>query len=363
MREATIRRCGAAGTALALVAVGCGSGAGSGGSGSTIASACADYANNVCTAAQKCEPGVMQYFYPGGIASCLSTAGLACQTSLEAPFTGGTPALFQQCGSALAAMTCAQYLSASTDPSCLPHGGTIANGGSCGDHWQCASGRCSGGEANGACGICLRQVGLGAPCTGIECADGLICSASARGSTSYVCSKPVSAGEPCFDSNVCPSNTACGSTTGTCDPLPGGGEACDTMNMFCDFSKSLFLCDPYLGVCEAPAGTAQPDQACGWLTATSPYLECNGLCVLNPGSNAGTCFSELAQGQACSSADLCGYNLQCAGGVCVAIGPTACNGTPVDAGWAPVDADSGPADGGRDVATDAGPSVLDAAVD
>ncbi len=340
---------------IAALAGGCGSGSGAGPTGPN---ACADYASKACMAAQRCEPGVIQYFYPGGLGSCVSTSQLACEASIEAPGTGETPALVAQCGNALAAMTCAAYFSAVNDPSCLPHGGTIANGGSCGDAWQCASGRCA--LASAGCGTCVAQVGLGGPCLGIECADGLVCSASAPGSQSFVCSKPVAPGEPCFDSNVCPSNTACGVTTGTCDLLPGAGETCDTMLTLCDFSKDLLLCDPYLGVCEAPGGTAQPNQACGWITATSPYLACDGLCVLNPGGNAGTCFSELAQGQACTSADLCGFNLQCVGGVCVPIGPTACNGAPVDAGWQPVDAGTGPTDAGSDVATDAGLSRLDA---
>jgi hypothetical protein len=178
---------------------GCGSGSGAS-SGPTVGAACADYASKACMAAQKCEPGVVQYFYPGGLSSCASTSALACQASIEALHSGATPALFEQCGSALGAMTCAEYYSASNDPSCLPHGGTIPPGGSCGDSWQCASGRCA--LASAGCGTCVVQVGLGGPCLGIECADGLVCAASARGSQSFVCSKPVSLGEPCFDSNV-----------------------------------------------------------------------------------------------------------------------------------------------------------------
>ncbi|HEY6477269.1 MAG TPA: hypothetical protein VI456_11860 [Polyangia bacterium] len=360
MREAVVRQWGTTVGLLAALASACGGGP-SASPAPTVGTACADYANKACMAAQKCEPGIIQYFYPGGLANCVATSALTCQASIESPHSGASPALLQQCGSALAAMTCEQYFSASTDPSCLPHAGTIAIGGSCGDSWQCASGRCA--LASAGCGTCVPQVGLGAPCTGIECADGLVCSASARGSTSYVCSKPVSLGEPCFDANVCPGNSSCGTTSGTCDPLPGGGETCDTMNTLCDYSAGLFLCDPYLGVCEAPVGTAQSGQACGWLTTTSPYVACDGLCEGDPASNAGTCFSELAQGQACAGADLCGYDLQCVGGVCIPIGPTACDGTPVDAGSEPVDAGSGPTDAGSDVVTDAGLSRLDATVD
>jgi hypothetical protein len=350
MREARARRWGGVAAALAALAGGCGGGSGAGGT-PTLATACADYAMKICTAAQKCEPGVLQYFYPAGLPSCVSTSKLACEASVEAPHSGATAALFESCGSALAGMTCAQYFSASNDPSCLPHGGTIPTGGSCGDSWQCATGRCA--VTGAGCGTCVAQAGLGGLCTGGECADGLVCSASARGSTSSVCSRPVSLGDPCFDASVCPSNSSCGAATATCDPLPTGGQACDTMNTFCDVSQSLFLCDPYLAVCEAPAAPVAPGRPCGWLTTTSPYVACDGLCVLNPGSNAGTCFSALAQGQACTSADLCGYNLQCLGGVCVPVGPTACDGTPVDAGTTPADAGSAPVDGAADGATDA----------
>jgi hypothetical protein len=330
MREATVRRWGAAGAALlvALIA-GCGSGTGA---GVGAASACADYAGKSCMAAQRCVPGLVQYEYPGGLASCVSALQLACEASIEAPGTGATPAGLQQCGDAVATMTCDEYLASSADPACRFHGGTIANGGACGDSWQCASGRCASTIGGVVCGTCVAQVALGGPCVDIECADGLVCSASAAGSTSRVCSQPVAAGGPCFDSGVCPGNTACGAATGTCDPLPGDGATCDVSSTFCDLSQGLLLCDPYQGVCQPPAGPVPPGQACGWLTVTAPYAQCNGYCVINPGSNAGTCFSELGQGQTCTSADLCGVNLTCQSGVCQPLGPTACDGTPVDGG-------------------------------
>jgi hypothetical protein len=325
MREATVRSCGAAAGLFLVLAAGCGSGAGVG-----EASACADYAAKSCMAAQRCEPGLVQFEYPGDLTKCVSALQLACQASVEAPGTGATPAMFQQCGEAVAAMTCAQYVAKSGDPACRFRGGTIANGDACGSSWQCASGRCASTIGGVVCGTCVAQVALGGPCLDIECADGLVCSASAPGSTTRVCSQPMSAGAPCFDSNVCPDNTGCGAT-GSCDPLPGEGETCDINSMFCDLSQSLLLCDPYQGVCQAPAGPVVSG-ACGWTSVTAPYLQCDGYCAINPGSNAGTCFSELAEGQPCTSADICGVNLQCQSGVCEPLGPTACDGTPADAG-------------------------------
>jgi hypothetical protein len=327
MREATVGRWGAAAVLLVALAAGCGSGV-----GIAAANACADYANKTCMAALRCEPGLVQYEYPGGLASCVSALTLGCQATVEAPQTGATTALYQQCGAAVAALTCDAYFTHPTNPACRFHGGTIANGGACGDSWQCASGRCASTIGGVVCGTCVAQVALGGPCTDIECADGLVCSASAAGSTTRVCSQPVPAGGPCFDSTVCPGNTACGAATGTCDPLPGDGQTCDIHSTFCDLSQSLLLCDPYQGVCQAPGGLVPPGQACGWLTTTAPYAQCNGYCAINPGSNAGTCFSELAQGQTCTSADLCGVNLTCQSGVCLPLGPTACDGTPADGG-------------------------------
>ena len=334
--------------ALATLAGGCGGG----GSGSTssAASACADYASKTCAAAQKCEPGVVQYFYPGGLPSCVSTAQLSCELSLGAPHTGATPSVFEQCGDALGSMTCDQYLSATNAASCLPHGGTIANGGSCGDSWQCASGRCSFSDAS--CGTCVAQVALGSACTGSECGDNLVCAPSAPGSTSYLCSTPVSRGDSCFDSSVCPGNTLCGVTTGTCDPLPTNGDACDPQYALCDLSSALSLCDPFLSVCEPVGGMAQPGQACGWISATAPYLQCDGYCALASGTDAGTCFAMIAQGQPCTSADYCAYNLQCTGGVCAAIGSTICDGTPLDAGSGPIDAVVAPPEAGADATSD-----------
>jgi hypothetical protein len=334
MREAAIRRSTLAAALTAALSAGCGSGPGSG-PGSDVATACAAYASKVCAIDQTCAPGVFQFLNVHGMVSCLSTVTLDCQASIEAPHSGATPALFEQCGNAFAAMTCAQYESSVRDPSCLPHGGTIPEGGSCGDSWQCASGRCNG--TGSGCGTCVAQVGLGAACSGIECADGLVCGVPTPGS-GLVCVVPASLGDPCGDSSVCPGNSGCGATSGTCDPLPANGEACNTMYTFCDFSQGLSLCDPYLALCEPPAAPAEPDQACGYLTATSPYVPCDGYCALTPGSNAGACFSIIEQGQPCTSADLCDYDLQCLGGVCVPVGPTTCDGTPAAAGAAPVPA-------------------------
>jgi hypothetical protein len=332
--------------AVATLASGCG-GSGSGSMPSS-ASACADYASKVCAAEEKCELAALQYFYPGGLSSCVSAARLSCELTLGAPHTGATPSLFEQCGDAVGSMTCEQYLSTTNAASCLPHGGTIPNRGSCGDSWQCASGRCSFSDAG--CGTCVAQVPLGSACTGVECADNLVCSASALGATSYACSTPVSRGEPCFDSSVCPGNTLCGATTGTCDLLPANGQTCDTQYAFCDLSGALSLCDPYLAVCEPVGGMAQPGQACGWVSATAPYLQCNGYCALDSGTDAGTCFAMIAQGQPCTAADYCAYNLQCVGGVCAAIGSTTCDGTPLDAGSGPSDAAAGLGDAGPDAA-------------
>ena len=326
MRGAIVWPCGAVALLCAGLFGGCSSGGGTG-----AASACADYAAKSCAAAQRCVPGLLQFEYPAGLARCVSALQLACEASIGAPQTGATPAQLQRCGEAVAAMTCDQYLARSSDPACRFHGGTIANGGACGDSWQCASGRCASSIGGVVCGACVAQVALGGPCPDIECADGLVCSASAPGSTTRVCSTPVAAGGSCFDSHVCPGNTACGATTGTCDPLPGLGEGCDSTSMFCDLSQSLLLCDPYQGVCQAPSGPVASG-ACGWTGTTTPYLQCDGYCAINPGTNAGTCFPELAEGETCTSADLCGVNLTCQSGTCAPLAPTACDGTPADAG-------------------------------
>jgi hypothetical protein len=281
-------------------------------------------------ATQRCEPGLFQYEF-SGLPSCISAAQLACAASIGAPHTGATPALFQQCGAAIASRACDQPSTNAGASACSPHGGDIANGGTCGDSWQCASGRCTTGGGV-VCGTCVAQVPEGGACTDIECADGLVCTAASQGSTTRVCSPPVSAGGPCFDSSVCPGNTACGATTGTCDPLPGAGEACDIKSTFCDLSQSLLLCAPYQGICAAPGSLVASGQPCGWLTTTAPYAQCDGYCALNPGSNAGTCLAFLAEGQTCTTVgDLCGPNLQCQG-VCVPMGPTTCDATPPDAG-------------------------------
>src|SRR5580704_8033091 len=99
-------------------------GGGGGAGGGDAGSVCADYANKYCARVAACAPGYLTLVGFAGVADCGSYYQTTCALGLAALHTANTPALTQQCGDQLAAMTCTQLLGNGTAPACLPHGGT-----------------------------------------------------------------------------------------------------------------------------------------------------------------------------------------------------------------------------------------------
>jgi hypothetical protein len=119
-----------------------GGGRGGGGSAGGNGAACEDSITKYCERMQACAPGLFPLSGYTSIADCVSFFLPPCQDALAAPHTGATPALVQQCGDGVAAMSCTDFLQRVAVPACLPQGGTTPIGGSCNNDWQCASGRC-----------------------------------------------------------------------------------------------------------------------------------------------------------------------------------------------------------------------------
>jgi hypothetical protein len=293
----------------------------------TAAAACSDYAAKVCERAQACEPGFVALIGYGTTADCVSAEAAICQRTLAEPHTGYTPARAQACGDALGAMTCAAFRSQATAPVCLPKGGTIANGGSCSDGSQCASGRCNVTDWT-QCGTCVAQVPLGQACTATECADNLVCSASAPGVVNTVCTTPVGIGGHCNDDRVCPADARCDPTTSTCVKLPALGDPCDpSVVFFCDPATTPALCDSTTLRCAGPIVVVHPGAPC----PSAPTTCAGGICSLDANSGAVTCVANVPSGGACAPTDNCAYGSNCVGGTCQ---PLICDGTPAAAGAA-----------------------------
>jgi hypothetical protein len=322
-------------------------GGGTGGGGGDAGTVCADYANEYCARVAACAPGYLTLVGFAGVADCSSYYQTTCALGLAALHSANTPALTQQCGDQLGAMTCTELLGSGTAPACLPHGGTFANGDACNSPWQCSSGRCFTQALNN-CGTCVPAIASGQPCANTEgffgsgCADNLVCALATLGATTPVCTAPVAMGAACADSGVCPVNATCDGTTHVCTALPAIGQSCDPSTIYyCDPTKAGALCDSTTSLCKATS-LASPGGACG--TVSGATVTCNGACNLpTPDAGAGTCSPYLAAGQPCTAGDLCLIGTTCTGAVCTAM---ACDGTPVPASGSDAAADAEPTDAG-----------------
>jgi hypothetical protein len=306
---------------LAAVIAGCGSSTSrSDAAPGTPAAACGDYATKFCARFEACAPGLMPLFGLDSMAACATDYRGSCEAGLAAPQTGNTPSLVEQCGDGLGTMTCPQFLSSSNIAPCFPHGGTIADGGACSDSWQCASGRCTVLDP-AQCGTCVPQAAVGEPCTGIVCGDNLVCSATAPGAPTTVCTPPVDLGGPCNDGAVCAVNATCDGTTHTCTKLPAVNAACDPASVyFCDPAGPLAFCDPTTSRCVATPVVA-PGGACD---PTGTANTCAGVCLSYADASGGTCTATIPLGGACGAGDVCVSGYPCADGVCAV---PICDGT------------------------------------
>ncbi len=265
-----------------------------------------------CDRVEACEPGWMALLgFPDG-ASCKAYYVAQCNAELVAPQTGLTSSLAQQCGEAIAATSCAAFLSGMPISSaCLPRGGTIPNGGSCGTSWQCASGSCFGNSLtnSGSCGTCVASSPLNQACEsddllGSTCANGLLCARTPTSGTTTVCTEAVAMGGGCVDTTLCPADGYCDPTTNVCAKLPSVGQPCAPNSViYCDPTQPAALCDATSLTCEA---FTLPD---------------GGGCSTSPDAG-NVCSGPLNLGAVCTTSDLCAIGAACTGGVC-----TLCGGT------------------------------------
>lgn len=189
--------------------------------------------------------------------------------------------------------------------------GDLADGATCVDGVECASGSCS--TCEGACctGICVPKPGLpsGDTCTGLglgfneECAAGTVC---ARTDGHYSCKPPAAEGAACTWSAECAEGLACvtdlTALPGVClTPLAAGQTCAPRLWLECDTG---LYCDSSTQRCTA---LAAPGQACDVSTySCMGFATCaHGLCVALP-----------TEGEACSDTTGCELGFECTAGTC-----------------------------------------------
>ncbi|MEP6652602.1 MAG: hypothetical protein ABJA82_04550 [Myxococcales bacterium] len=299
---------------------GAGGGGGNGGEGNggEGGNACDDSIRKYCNRLQACAPGLFPLSGFTSVADCMSFFLPPCKDALAAPHTGQTPALVQQCGDGITAMSCTDFLQRVTVPACLPQGGTIPNGGSCNSDWQCVSGRCWAASVD--CGTCAPVASVGEPChvdpsLAPLCPQALVCAPTIASGGALVCVAPVRLGGGCAQTAVCPYNAYCDPTAKVCTALPAIGQTCDPSTVLdCDPTKAASTCNGVTSRCVAVAA-AQGGQACGTVNGTD--TRCSGACALGD-AGVGVCHTFLARGQSCGLSDLCTFDTTCMSGVCAA---------------------------------------------
>jgi hypothetical protein len=206
-------------SAAAAIVIGCGGGGGSNGA-IPLDQLGTEYAAVFCRKAFACCDAAERSSVSGGDeANCRSAYG----TSLSAGYANITVgvdagrtrydgARARGCLNAIAALVCAQWgVDEELDrfPDCLhTFEGTVAPGGTCSRHQECAGGYC-----DMASGMCVARPALGEPCSGL-CELELACLYDTTGAGA--CGVPLADGSPCsFNSecvNFCEANV-CGPPT------------------------------------------------------------------------------------------------------------------------------------------------------
>ncbi len=263
----------------------------------------------------------------------------SCADIVNAPGSGLTVAFLNGCADA-----------ANRDPdlctnwdqltACARPLGTRPGGAPCGSVFQCASGNCDVGE-NTQCGACVALGNIGEACDNGGCAAGLECfnfvcfqvQTLARGAA---CSYQMVPGDHCATGLTC--IVGSGATTGTCEPVPTVGQACEG---FCAGHATCLdnICAAIVG----SASHARPTTARRLFIATRPStaraappssapppaphaIRLSAAWTSTATRNALVCRPYATTGQPCSDADdiRCDKALDCISGVCVVRDPGQC---------------------------------------
>jgi len=250
-----------------------------------------------------------------------------CEVLGTAPGTGDLASQLDDCTNQVKSLDC----NASTN--CVFRG-ALPDGAACGAGTQCAGGLCTGAgnsppNSEVSCGTCSSYVTLGGDCTTAEC------DPTTGACVQNKCVAYVKQGASCA-SAPCDSGLQCDSTSNTCQPYPGKGQACtfecaypeQCVQGTCadpvqqggacpmgDECASSLTCDPGSHTCVPPT-LAGAGEACGFVN--SEIIDCqSGLQCQTSTQGAGTCVAPKETGDSCTVGNQeCDTFLLCIGGTC-----------------------------------------------
>jgi hypothetical protein len=274
-----------------------------------IAEACAAVAKAVCDKRVACSGkinatgvGIIRMF--GTMTECLTRQALQCTSAFKAPGSGHSLATEQECVSAFANYSCAEFFADSVPLPCQPPGARV-NGAACAFDAQCKSDFCTG-EKNAACGTCGPAPALGASCAASDCGRGQVCDG-----TTTTCKALGVAGDPCDSGDVCGYALICSGNAATtanriCEAtISDLGAACGGAMPVCDGTVGLY-CGGAMGAKKCVATTfVGAGMPCGVISQDT-FVQCTaGGCYTDKGTigagEMGTCKVNAADGAACDT--------------------------------------------------------------
>jgi hypothetical protein len=272
------------------------------------------HATALCAKLDQCAPFLLKATY-GDATKCADRLTTVCTAQSLSSGSGMTEANILACEASLATATCDDVF-ANNLPACAFHG-TLADGATCGDGSQCASGFCSHG--GNLCGVCAAKGAAGAACasgSNDECQTGLVCTSG------KICAQPAAVGAACDDTTKpCLIGSFC-TIAKTCALTVAVGQSCP--GAYLNVGDGT-IC---LGQTSAQIGTASAGQPCGLAPSNgAPATLCapGGVpaCTLLSGGiqlfglpTKGICAAPIDNGYTCTATDICQPGALCIAGTC-----------------------------------------------
>lgn len=263
-----------------------------------------------CNKAAECTSDILINVVYGSADTCRARLLQQLQLGSKGQGYGVSEAGAAACNTALGSASCQDVLNGVVPDACK-FTGTLADGTSCSDDAQCASGACFVDPA-ATCGKCGPRSPLGADCTNSSCERGLKCGSNKK------CTDGT-AGATCAKDDDCRAFTSC--RGGVCVAPLQEGAACTAgdENTPCDLTKALFC---QAGTCKkVPLTSVGNGEKCG-ATSLSPLtiaLCTNGECTDDK------CVPRAADGTTCTAAaDNCQAPAECRNGTCALLDPNVC---------------------------------------
>ncbi len=295
----------------------------------TADQAATDTANAICARWSACAPFYVLLGY-GNEATCASRLKTQFADALAANGTGTTPAWLETCAGAIPAVSCADVFAVNLPDACKPVAGTVAKGGACADHSQCATKFCAIDATKGICGTCQDPPAENDPCVSNDCQDGYTC-----GSKDGRCHKFAGLGALCDSNHVCNATLTC--FQAKCAAPTAAGGACDPpgtttlTHPACDGIGGDW-CSVKTSKCEAIVQGAALAAKCGYDTTAGSLTVCDATSycsITSPTTYSGTCEARVADGAACDASKAvlggpCTAPATCTNGTCSMKDPATC---------------------------------------